>query len=297
MSASRRRYDLLYKRLEQFTRMLHALGEGDARALHRTRVASRRLREILPVLQLKPDLANRLGRRLKKVTAQLGGVRELDVLAELVDELKAGGRCDPQVLRHVASAIDAERAQARDRLYARLPTHELERIAHKLEKVSGDLRDRKPSRGWQWAVDARVSHRGAAVARALDAAGSLYLPERLHHVRIALKKFRYALEVAADAAGARRPPDLRALKRQQDTLGRLHDVQVLVDRVRDMQPAIASPDFTMWRKIDVLIALLEDDCRRLHAKFVRQQGAIRAACQRVNRGAGATPQASRAVAS
>src|SRR5438045_809149 len=89
MSASRRRYDLLHKRLEQFTQMLHALGEGDVRALHRTRVASRRLREILPVLQLKPQLADRLGRRLKKVTAQLGEVRELDVLSTLIHELRA----------------------------------------------------------------------------------------------------------------------------------------------------------------------------------------------------------------
>ena len=45
-------YELLHKRLERFTRMLQALGEGDVRALHRARVASRRLREMLPVLQL-----------------------------------------------------------------------------------------------------------------------------------------------------------------------------------------------------------------------------------------------------
>ena len=297
MSASRRRYDLLDKRLEQFTRMLHALGEGDVRALHRTRVASRRLREILPVLQLKADLADRLGRRLKKVTVQLGAVRELDVISDLVDELKAGGRCDPQVLRHVASAIGGERAQAREALSARLPTRDLERIARKLEKVGGNLRDRKPSRGWQWAVDARVSRRTATVERALDAAGSLYLPERLHDVRIALKKFRYALEVAGEAAGTKRSADIRALKRQQDTLGRLHDVQVLVERIREMQPALASSDFTMWRKVDALIARLEDDCRRLHAKFVRQQSAIRAMCQRVSRHTNLAPQTGRAVAS
>jgi CHAD domain-containing protein len=277
--------------------MLQALGEGDVRALHRTRVASRRLREILPVLQLKPELAERLGRRLKKVTAQLGAVRELDVLSDLVEELKAGGQCDPQVLRHVASAIGGERAQAREALYARLPTRDLERIARKLERVGGDLRDRKPSRGWQWAVDARVSRRAATVLRALDAAGAMYLPERLHEVRIALKKFRYALEVAGEAAGTKRSPDIRVLKGQQDALGRLHDVQVLIERVREMQPVLASPDFSMWRKIDGLTALLEDDCRRLHAKFVRRQSTIRAVCQRVTRETTLAAQPGRAVAS
>jgi len=297
MSASRRRYNLFEKRLEQFTRMLHALGDGDVRALHRTRVASRRLREILPVLQLKPDLAARLGRRLKKVTTRLGAVRELDVLARLVDELQTSGRYDPQVLRRVAAGIGSDRAQARDRLYARLPTREFERIGRKLQKLGGDLSERKPSRGWQWAVDARVSRRADTVVKALDATGSLYLPERLHAARIALKKFRYALEVAGEAAGARKSPDVMTLKRHQDTLGRLHDVQVLIDRVREMQPAIAMPDVTMWRKIDALTSALEDDCRRLHAKFVRQQSSIRAICDRVRRAMDVEPPARRAQAS
>ena len=74
-------------------------------------------------------------------------------------------------------------------------------------------------------------------------------------------------------------------------------MQVLVERIREMQATLASPDFTMWRKVDCLIALLEDDCRRLHAKFVRQEIAIRAICQRVSRDAHLAPQPGRAVAS
>jgi len=295
MSSSRRRYELLTKRLNQFTRMLPALGEGDVRALHRTRVASRRLREILPVLQLKPDLAERLGRRLRKVTERLGSVRELDVLAALVVELQDSGRHDPQVLRRVASFIAKDRLRARAHLGAKLPTGELERIARKIEKVGGDLRDRKASRGWQWAVDARVSRRADTLMKALDAAGSIYLPARLHHVRIAVKKLRYASEVAGDAAGVTSSPDIRTLKRSQDVLGRLHDAQVLIERVRQMQPALAQPDATMSRKIDTLLASLENDCRRLHGKFMHQRDGIRALCERVSRAAGGAPHASRAM--
>src|SRR2546430_8912482 len=47
-----------------------------------------------------------------------------------------------------------------------------------------------------WAIDARVNRRAASVLGALDTAGSIYLQERLHDVRIALKKFRYALEIS-----------------------------------------------------------------------------------------------------
>src|SRR5207248_1929483 len=77
MPPSTSRYDLLHKRLERFTRSLHGVDKGEIRAIHRTRVASRRLREVLPVLELDADVSAKLVRRLRRVTAQLGPVREL----------------------------------------------------------------------------------------------------------------------------------------------------------------------------------------------------------------------------
>ena len=283
MSTSQR-YDLLNTRLERFTRMLHGLAEGDVRALHRTRVASRRLREILPVLELDPGVARRLGRRLRKVTERLGVVRELDVLASLIEELHESGRHDSATLARLAVVIAEARTRARDRLLSKLPTGELRRIANKLSKVAGDLRDhKKSSRGWRWAIEARLTHRAALLKHATLEAGALYLPERLHAVRIALKKLRYALEVAVEAAGAHSRNDVRTLKRSQDILGRLHDVQILIDRARQIQASADPPDVTLWRNIDVLNMALENDCRRLHARFMRHQAAVRAVCDRVNR--------------
>ncbi len=283
MSARARRSDLLQKHLEQFTKLLHELGDSDERALHRTRVASRRLREIIPVLQLKADVSDRLTRRLKHVTEELGRVRELDVLLAVIAELRNSERYDAQALRRIAIALTAEQSQARARLHQRLPMDELHRLVRKLEKLGDDLRERKPSKGWRWAVDARVTRRAEALVHALDAAGSIYLQERLHGVRIALKKFRYAVEIAGEASGTRPVADLRVLKRTQDILGRLHDLQVLIDRVRQIQPALALPDVAAWRKMDGLVTALENDCRRLHARFVHRQGQVRAICERVMR--------------
>jgi CHAD domain-containing protein len=90
---------------------------------------------------------------------------------------------------------------------------------------------------------------------------------------------------------------VKALKRHQDILGRLHDLQVLIDRIRQMQWSIPPTDVTMWRKVDALIASLEDECRRLHARFVSQHGAIRVICDRVMRATEAAPPSRRAVAS
>ena len=51
------RYDPFRKRLRAFAHALPRLEEGDVGALHRTRVASRRLREWLPLLELDRETA------------------------------------------------------------------------------------------------------------------------------------------------------------------------------------------------------------------------------------------------
>ena len=53
------------------------------------------------------------------------------------------------------------------------------------------------------AVSPRAQSR---LARGDRDAGAVYLPERLHAVRIAMKKLRYAMELAAEAAGAGASP-------------------------------------------------------------------------------------------
>jgi CHAD domain-containing protein len=261
--------------------MLQGLDEGDVRALHQTRVASRRLREILPVLQVEPDVASRLGRRLRKVTQRLGTVRELDVLCLLIEELAASGRYDQQAMRKVAAFVGEERKRARGRLLEKLPVDELHRIAGKLGRIARDLKtSKKTARDLHWAIDARVTHRALALKTALAEAGALYLPERLHMVRIALKKLRYACEVVAEASGIDMKADLRSLKRGQDILGRLHDVQVLLDRIRQLQASLTPADSVMSRRMDSLTNGLENECRRLHARFMHQKAAVVAVCDR-----------------
>src|SRR4029077_4908778 len=121
--------------------------------------------------------------------------------------------------------------------------------------------------GWRWAIDARVAKRASRLRAAIDKAGAGYLPERLHDVRLAIKKMRYSLELGADAAGARREPDLRALTRGQEVLGRMLDLQMLIDRVRDVRAALPPPSFGVWRVHDAVVQSLDDDCRRLHARY------------------------------
>jgi CHAD domain-containing protein len=287
MPVSTTRSELLKKRLDRFTRVLQGVEQGDVRALHRARVASRRLRELVPVLQLDPSSARKLGRRLRKVTTRLGTVRELDVLLLLIDELHVSRRDWSSALSRVGVSVSKSRDEARERLAARLPTDEMRRLARKLDRVSDDLRatetatSKTAARSWRWAIDARVASRAARLLTAMADAGALYLPERLHAVRIAMKKLRYSLELSAEATTGKAATDLRALKRGQELLGRMHDLQMLIDHVRKVQASLTPPNVTVWRDVDALRVSLEDDCRRLHARYMRGRDALAAVAERL----------------
>jgi CHAD domain-containing protein len=286
MPASATRSELLKKRVDQFTRVLHAVEKGDVRALHLARVASRRLRELVPMLQLERATSRKVGRRLRKVTRRLGPVRELDVLLIQIDELHVAARRGSGGLGRVGVRVSKARDEARKHLSEVLPTNETARLARKLERLADDLAEKErasskaAARNWRWAIEARVARRAQRMAAAVTAAGAVYLPDRLHAVRIAVKRLRYAVELSTEAAGERGGADLNVLKRGQDVLGRLHDVQMLIDQVRQTQASLAPPSVTVWRELDTLVASLEDDCRRLHARYMRLRDGLTALVER-----------------
>jgi CHAD domain-containing protein len=286
MPVSTTRSELLKKGVDQFKRVLHAVGEGDVRALHQARVTSRRMRELVPMLQLDRGQARKLGRRLRKITARLGTVRELDVLLLLIDELHVSGRRGSEGLGRVGVRVSKDRDRARKRLAAELPLAELTRVSRKLGRMADNLDEaerassKTTARSWRWAIDARVAKRAGRLSSAVVDAGALYLPDRLHTVRIAVKKLRYAVELSAEASRDRSSADLRVLKRSQELLGRMHDLQVLIDQVRQTQASLAPPSITVWRDLDTLVASLEDDCRRLHARYMRQRDELSAVAER-----------------
>ena len=155
-------------------------------------------------------------------------MREFDVLLGLIDELKEAGRYPKPALGRVASNIAEHRQNARERLLAKVPIDELRRVAAKLNKMTRVLEKASDAHGaaterrsWRWAIDARVARRASTLATAMVDAGAVYLADRLHVVRIAVKKLRYALELAVEADHLRSSPDLRQLRRVQDVLVRL----------------------------------------------------------------------------
>ena len=301
-------YGPFRKRLDAFARELSPLEDGGIEALHRVRVASRRLRELLPLLDLDPDRTRKLTRSLRKVTNQLGSVRELDVLTLLIEELAEDARYCPAALKRLGATVSDARGAARERLSAKLPAAKLRRLALKLEGVSTSLESdnaasgrpgaKGAGRAWLGELDARLARRAARVREAVNAAGVVYAPVRLHGVRIALKKLRYAAELAAEVRGSRRTTaDIVALKAAQSLLGRLHDLEMLLVRGREAQVALSPPDFTVWRELGSLVHAVEDDCRQRHAGYVRSRERLMAIAERMGAGKGDAQLAGRRAAS
>ena len=230
------------------------------------------------MLQLDAGTARKLSRRLRKVTTRLGTVRELDVLLLLIDELHVSA---PQPKRRARRAsASASRRTATTRENGCPPPADCRHAApgRRSSNAVGEQLRTSPRRavvaGRRRATGAGRSRRSVArapsrLSAAIAEAGAVYLPERLHAVRIAVKKLRYASSSRPKLAGASSDAELQALKRGQELLGRMHDLQVLIDRVRAGAGVAGAADVTVWRELDALVVSLEDDCRRLHARYMR----------------------------
>jgi hypothetical protein len=66
----------------------------------------------------------------------------------------------------------------------------------------------------------------------------------------------------------------------------MHDLQMLIDRVRDVQASLAPPSLAVWRELDDVVASLDEDCRRLHARYMRARSALLLLSDRLARGQG-----------
>ena len=86
-------------------------------------------------------------------------------------------------------------------------------------------------------LGARIGQRVDALEAAVASAGTMYAADRLHAVRIAAKKVRYALEVDRELTRSRAMARINRLKALQDALGDIHDFEILVERIRDGEAA------------------------------------------------------------
>ena len=63
--------------------------------------------------------------------------------------------------------------------------------------------------------------------------------------------------------------------------GRLHDLQTLIERARQAQASLVPASVVVRRGLEALVDALEQDCRRLHGRYMRERDTLMALCDRV----------------
>lgn len=233
-------------------------------------MASRRLREALPVLTegLHHTKKSKAERKIRRLTQALGTVRELDVTLTLIDELADRPAIPRAALSEVRAQVIEAREKRRAVMLTRVGRVNTDKLSRRLGEVAKAVGSPTPHHAWRAALALRIVRRARRLERAIDQAGQIYAPEALHVVRIAAKKLRYSLEIADESGGAPCVETLRTIKRVQDILGRLHDLQILQHHVADVgatpRPRRATPDVGLA----ALSRLIEDECRQLHGRYV-----------------------------
>ena len=251
--------------------------EGDNRAVHQARVTSRRLREAVPVLAtgLKNTKAGKARRKIRRLTRALGTVRELDVTLGLLDELARSTHVPRTAVEDVRARVIEERDARRKVMLERLDGIDVEKLYKRLHSV-GTALDESAVEPWRKALATRLVSRVRSLSAAMDAAGHMYAAEQLHAVRIAAKKLRYGLELAADTGVKEAAAHVRTIKRAQDMLGKLHDFQVLQRHVAAAQSAAPSTSRAQSREaLEDLAHHIEGQCRHLHGRYVALVPALR----------------------
>jgi CHAD domain-containing protein len=225
---------LLRDRGEILMRRRRAVKAGaSADAIHDLRVATRRMQEALrmfaPLLPEEPR--ERVRRRARRIRRQFTDLRDADVLARLVQQLAAdAGEENRAAILALGRQLTAKAARLR-RGMAR-PTGGAPHVAGFRKRLRG-LLEKAPAgdrralvRAGRQSLQERAHELRQALARAKRGA-----PLPLHRARIAVKRWRYGLELAQATRIASCAKAIEEAQAMQDRLGSIHDLDVLIGRI------------------------------------------------------------------
>ncbi len=242
--------------------------DGQPGGVHQARVASRRLREVVPVLGhgLSDVKLKRLRRHLRGLTRALGPVRELDVARAMIDELSLDTADSAQLAEAWRDHLDDLRRRPVRAMRKAVSWSNRRALDGELDAFAA-ARASSDDAAWRTALARRLALRAQTLRAHVERTGTRYQPGPLHEVRIAAKKLRYVLEITDETGLARLAGSLRTLKTAQEALGRLHDLDVLLTFLHSLPDA--APGRTLQHAAAAAVAGIEGDSRRLHARYLR----------------------------
>ena len=243
---------------------------GEGAAVHRLRVATRRLRAALRMLrEVAPDgEAASAADELAWLCGAIGAVRDLDVLAQLLEDRAARLEADfIRALEPLSDTIRRQRATEQARLAAALGSERYRGLVQRLGAIAPEAAAGGPTLG---AVAARlVRPQVRAMLRAGAGLDEASPPDTLHRLRVRAKKLRYALEPLRAVGGKALRKMLRRLERIQERVGMYHDAVAAAAWLRGWAAeSHGAPAMTMMA-VGALIHSVERRIRRLRARGLK----------------------------
>ena len=241
---------------------------GQEEAVHQIRVASRRLRVMLPMAALKPkgQRVKRAVRRLKELTRVAGESRDLDVALSLLPAAVPRQSATPSARAALARRLRAARSRARVRMVESLLDFDIAGLRKDLGRIV--------ERGGEDLFTALMRVRlmreeeGSALLAELQRIGRRFDPEALHDVRSRVRRLRYAAEFSAALTGGP-PKAARRFKEVQELLGEMHDAWVLAQWLgRQAELSAKRGREEEAAEARRLVASCEELSRKLHEKFL-----------------------------
>jgi CHAD domain-containing protein len=273
---------LFQQQTERLRSHLPGLLDGHLNSIHDARIATRRIREVLPLTHewQRRHLADDLYTRFKRLGRSLGRVRDADVRIELLRHLESRNPDATPALVLMRQHQEHERLLMMRKLVKRA-----ERLG--MENELAALADGGLWRSvrfwvaragaWRNQVRHRVAERAHAARASITHATGVYFPNRAHYARIAIKKLRYTAEIAAQTGIMVDEPLIRDLKKTQDVLGELHDRQALIDNVAGTAAADTGISETHVRLVAEIAAA---EIRDLHRQFLARRAQVLDSCER-----------------
>lgn len=237
----------LYKQTEALKAMDAGVREGEPDAVHKFRVATRRMRSSLATYRklADRDAGERLRGELKWAATAVGEARDLEVMRKRLKGLVAAEQ--PQLLMGpVAQRIEEELgARHRAAHESGLAAMDSDRYFALLDALDSFLENppltnaghRKAAKATARRVDHDLDRLTAAVRAAKDAEGTETADAALHEARKCAKRLRYAAESAHPLHRKRAKRIARDARGIQDTLGEFQDSVVNREFLREMGAA------------------------------------------------------------
>jgi CHAD domain-containing protein len=240
----------------QYRRMLleepgTRLGE-DIEALHRMRVATRRMRAALRLFApyYDRDALRKIRRGMKRTGRTLGRVRDLDIFMVYVQDYLAALPAERQGELDIPLAYWEKRyRRARGKMLAYLDGSRYQEFVELMGHFVGTRgmgsldADDATGQGWRRVQHAipRVIYQQYETIRAYEPLLRGATIKLYHELRIDTKRLRYTLEFFQEVLGPEVEPVIEALIAVQDHLGALHDADVTQRHLReDMEKLLKS---------------------------------------------------------